>query len=55
MKGIFKFWCYDIAGTAAYPSSVEVEVTAFSEELALKAVKKLIKRDTYRLLSVKIL
>ena len=55
MQAIYKFWCYNNgSGSAPIVDSVEVEVKAFSEELAKKNVMMTIKRDVYQLMTVRL-
>jgi len=55
MNAKYKYWCYDNGtGTVPIINSVEVEVCAFGEEIALKNVQQVIKRNVYKLLTVEI-
>jgi hypothetical protein len=45
----FKYWCYNIREFAPYDRSVEVYVEAHNEEEALEVVRKLVKRENYKL------
>lgn len=55
MKEKYKYWCYNNGtGTVPIIDSVEVIIEAFGEEKALEKIKKTIKRDVYKLMTVEI-
>lgn len=53
MKAKFKYWCYNNFGTES--ASVEVVIIAFGEDQALESVKKMVKRDVYKLVTIEII